>query len=111
MLDPLLQQAIADPPQIRAAMLDLLQSEREEWRTLLKSLDKSEMDAVRYSPDGHSRSVRGYLLHMSQHIVSKSGQMTMLHFELGLDGGEPYDAPHPNRLFGFGSTTWPAPRE
>jgi hypothetical protein len=95
-LDPLSQQAIPDPPEDRAQMLDLLESEREAWRELIHSVTLPLLEELRYSPDGHCRSIRGYLFHMAQHIVSKSGQMTMLHFELGLDGWEPYDAPHPN---------------
>lgn len=109
-LDPADQKPIPDPPAHRLQMLDLLEGEKESWRELLQTIRAPMMDELRYSPDGHSRSVRGYLFHMGQHIVSKSGQMTMLHFELGLDGGEPYDAPHPNRLYGFGSPAWPAPR-
>lgn len=109
-LDPARQVAIPDPPQHRAQMLDLLEREKEAWRELIQTLTAPMMDELRTSPDGYRRSVRGYLFHMAQHIVSKSGQMTMLHFELGLDGGEPYDAPHPNRLYGFGSPAWPAPR-
>lgn len=110
-LDPALQVAIPDPPPVRGQVLDLLESEREAWRKLIEALDAPVMDEPRYSPDGHSRSVRGYLFHMAQHIVSKSGQMTLLHFELGLDGDGPYDAPHPNRLYGFGEPNWPAPRD
>ena len=103
-------EAIPDPPQDRAQMLDLLESEKDAWRELIQTIDAPLMDELRVSPDDYERSVRGYLFHMAQHIVSKSGQMTMLHFELGLDGGEPYDAPHPNRLYGFGSPVWPTPR-
>ncbi len=109
-LDPAHYGAIPDPPQHRVQMLDLLESEKEAWQALIQAINAPMMDELRFSPDGYSRSVRGYLFHMAQHIVSKSGQMTMLHFELGLDGGEPYDAPHPNRLYGFGSPAWPAPR-
>ncbi len=109
--DPARQEAIPDPPTDRIAMLVLLESEKEAWRELIQSLLVSDLDEIRSSPDGHARSVRGTLFHMAQHIVSKSGQMTMLHFELGLDGDGPYDAPHPNRLYGFGSPAWPAPRE
>jgi DNA-binding transcriptional ArsR family regulator len=109
-LDPTCLVAIPDTPQHRAQMLDLLESEKEAWRELIQTVTAPMMDELRTSPDGHCRSVRGCLFHMAQHIVSKSGQMTMLHFELGLDGGEAYDAPHPNRLFGFGSPAWPTPR-
>lgn len=109
-LDPTHQVAVPDPPAERGKMLDLLESEKQAWRQLLLTLTATMMDAIRVSPDGHLRSVRGYLLHMAQHIVSKSGQMTMLHFELGLDGDGPYDALHPNRLYSFGSPAWPAPR-
>lgn len=109
-LDPSRLGAIPDPPSDRGEMLDLLESEMAAWRELLQMLSASMLDEFRSSPDGYVRSVRGYLFHISQHILSKSGQMTMLHFELGLDGGEPYDAPHPNRLYGFGSPVWPAPR-
>ncbi|MBV6457647.1 MAG: hypothetical protein HONBIEJF_00764 [Fimbriimonadaceae bacterium] len=109
-LDPARQEAIPDPPQHRGEMLDLLESEKEAWRELMQSIDTPMMDELRVSPDGYRRSVRGYLFHMAQHIVSKCGQMTMLHFELGLDGGEPYNAPHPNRLYGFGAPAWPSPR-
>lgn len=109
-LDPSRQEAIPDPPPNRIQMLDLLESEKEAWQELIKTLHEASLGELRYSPDGSGRSIRGYLFHMAQHIVSKSGQMTMLHFELGLDGGEPYDAPHPNRIYGFGSPAWPAPR-
>jgi uncharacterized damage-inducible protein DinB len=110
-LDPDLQVAIPEPPQDRTEMLDLLESEKETWRELIRALSTEDLDEVRSSPDRHQRSIRGYLAHMTQHIVSKSGQMTMLHFELGLDGEGPYDAPHPNRLYGFGTPDWPAARE
>lgn len=109
-LDPAHQVAVADPPQDRIQMLELLESEKEAWRQLIQATQAQLLDELRTSPDGYRRSVRGYLFHMAQHIVSKSGQMAMLHFELGLDGGEPYDAPHPNRLYGFGAPAWPAPR-
>ena len=104
------QEAIPDPPLYRAQMLDLLDAEKEAWRELIQTIKAPMMDELRVTPDGQSRSLRGYLFHMAQHIVSKCGQMTMLHFDLGLDGGEPYDAPHPNRIYGFGSPAWPAPR-
>ncbi|HMS54157.1 MAG TPA: DinB family protein [Fimbriimonadaceae bacterium] len=110
-LDPKTQVAVLDPPQDRTQMLEWLESEKEAWRDLIRSLGPQSMDELRHTPDGQSRSIRGYLFHMAQHIVSKSGQMTMLHFDLGLDGGEPYDAPHPNRIFGFGSPAWPGPRQ
>jgi uncharacterized damage-inducible protein DinB len=103
-------QAIPEAPQNRIQMLDLLESEKDAWHQLIQTLSPEKLDELRNTPDGYERSVRSYLFHMAQHVVSKSGQMTMLHFELGLDGGEPYDAPHPNRLYGFGSPTWPAPR-
>lgn len=109
-LDPAHQVAIPNPPEDRAQMLDLLEDENEAWRELIRSMPISLLEETRSSPDRHLRSVRGYLSHMTQHIVSKSGQMTMLHFELGLDGDGPYDAPHPNRLYGFDSPAWPAPR-
>lgn len=106
-VDSSLLKSIPDPPLGRAEMLQLLENEMETWRVLLRDLYPENLDEMRSSPDGHSRTVRGYLFHMAQHVVSKSGQMTMLHFELGLDGGEPYDAPHPNRVYGFGSPDWP----
>lgn len=109
-LDSSRQVAIPDPPQQQAQMVDLLESEKEAWVELIQTLKSSDLDELRYGPDGESRSIRGYLYHMAQHIVSKSGQMTMLYFELGLDGEEPYDAPHPNRVYGLGSPAWPAPR-
>ena len=105
------QQAIPETPPTQTEMLDLLESEKEAWHQLIQTIKPPMMDEIRTTPDGHESTVRGYLFHMAQHIVSKSGQMTMLHFELGLDGGEPYDAPHPNRLFGFGSPAWPAKRD
>jgi hypothetical protein len=109
-LDPALQLPIPDPPACRLQMLDVLESEKDAWRELIQGVTVPVLDELRTSPDGYHRSVRGTLFHMAQHIVSKSGQMTMLHFELGLDGGEPYDAPHPNRVYGFGFPAWPAPR-
>lgn len=107
---PTSQTAVPDPPLDRLDMLNILENEKEEWRALIATLNPELLDETRASPDGHRRTIRGSLFHMAQHIVSKSGQMTMLHFELGLDGEGPYDAPHPNRLYGFGSPIWPAPR-
>lgn len=104
------QGAIPETPIDRTEMLELLASEKDAWQDLIQTIKAPTMDELRFTPDGYSRSIRGYLFHMAQHIVSKCGQMTMLYFELGLDGGEPYDAPHPNRLFGFGDPAWPAPR-
>lgn len=109
-IDPKNQTAIPDPPVHQNNMLDLLESEIDAWWELIRSIVTPVLDEVRMSPDGYSRTVRGTLFHIAQHIVSKSGQMTMLHFDLGLDGNEPYDAPHPNRLYGFGDPAWPAPR-
>lgn len=109
-IDPDQQVAIPETPKDREAMLDLLEEEKEAWRELIRSMPLVLLEESRSSPDRYLRSVRGYLGHMAQHIVSKSGQMTMLHFELGLDGEGPYDAPHPNRLYGFSSPAWPAPR-
>lgn len=109
-LDPAQHVAIPDTPGDRLEMLELLESEKEAWRELIHSLDAKTLDEPRVLIDEHSRSVRGFLYHMAQHIVSKSGQMTMLYFELGLDGGEPYDAPHPNRIFFGGEPAWPAKR-
>jgi uncharacterized damage-inducible protein DinB len=106
-----LQEAVPELPQDRADVLALLEDEKDAWRELLQTTEPPTLEELRTSPDGYSRTVRGCLFHMAQHIVSKSGQMTMLHFELGLDGDGPYDAPHPNRLYGFGSPAWPSPRD
>ena len=108
-LEPAHQSAIPDVPVHRDDMLDLLESEKELWRELIHSLEIPQLDESRFTPDGYCQSVRGFLFHMSQHIVSKSGQITRLNFELGLDGGEPYAAPHPHPIFGHGSPVWPAP--
>ena len=57
------------------------------------------------------RNLRSFLFHIGQHVIYKNGQLNMLVYEMGLDGGEPYDAPYPNRFYDFpDAAPWPSPR-
>ncbi|MEI7986535.1 MAG: DinB family protein [Armatimonadota bacterium] len=98
-------------PTEREQMIKLLESERSEWRKLIRLMSADQLDEERETWDGDMRLMRSFLFHIGQHIISKVGQIYMLFFELGLDGGEPYKAPHPNKYYEFtDSKPWPAPR-
>jgi hypothetical protein len=100
-----------DLPADREAMLQLLASEGEEWRRLVRSLTLEQLLDERESWDGEMRNLRAFLFHIGQQAVYKNGQINMLVYELGLDGGEPYDAPFPNRYYDFhDAPVWPSPR-
>jgi hypothetical protein len=92
-------------------MIQLLKDEAREWRRLVRSLTPEQLLEERESWDGEIRLVRSFLFHMGQHVIYKAGQIWMLAFELGLDGFDPYDAPSPNKYYGFaGVAPWPAAR-
>ncbi len=100
-----------DLPIDRMAMIQLLEQEAGEWRRLVRSLDQESLSAEREPWPGETRVVRSFLFHMGQNVIYKVGQVSVLYYELGLDGGEPYDAPFPNRSYGFtDSAPWPSPR-
>jgi hypothetical protein len=110
-LDRSLHGPTPDLPVERELMIELLEGERSEWRTMIRSMSPDQLDAERESWDGDMRLMRSFLFHIGQHIICKVGQIRMLVFELGLDGGEPYNAPHPNTYYGFiDSNPWPASR-
>lgn len=101
-----------DPPANPRAMIELLQQEGMEWRSLIRSLSPEILAEEREPWPGEVRVVRSFLFHMLQNVIYKLGQLSLLAFELGLDGSKPYDAPYPNRLYGFASAApWPSPRE
>jgi hypothetical protein len=100
-----------DLPPDREAMIRLLHDEAGEWRRLVRSLTPDEMLREHETWDGQMRNVRAFLFHMGQNVIYKAGQIWMLCFELGLDGQGPYDAPWPNRIYGFpDAPTWPSKR-
>ena len=100
-----------DPPADRDAMVALLENEAREWRKMVRSLTPDRLLEVREPWQGYPRNLRSFLFHMGQNVVYKAGQIWMLAFELGVDGDGPYDAPYPNRFYGFeDSSPWPSPR-
>jgi len=110
-LDRSLHQPTPELPLDQPAMIALLEGEAKEWRRLIRSLTQDQLLEGREPWEGEKRLVRSFLFHMGQHVIYKAGQIWMLAFELGLDGAEPYDAPFPNRSYGFTDTApWPAPR-
>ena len=110
-LDRSLHRPTPELPLEREQMIELLERERSEWRKLIRSMSADYLDEERETWDGDMRLMRSFLFHIGQHIICKVGQIRMLVFELGLDGGEPYNAPHPNTYYGFiDSNPWPASR-
>lgn len=100
-----------DLPPERLPMTQLLLDEAMEWQNLIRSFSPEALIEEREWWDGHTINVRAFLFHMAQQVVYKAGQISLLTFELGLDGGNPYDAPWPNRIYGFADCPpWPAPR-
>jgi uncharacterized damage-inducible protein DinB len=100
-----------DLPPEREEMIRLLEEEGEEWRRLVRSLQTDRLGDERESWDGETRNLRSFLFHIGQHLIYKAGQIYVLHYELGLDGPDPYDAPHPNRIYAFADVPpWPSPR-
>lgn len=98
-------------PADRSTMIRLLQGEAKDWRILVRSLTPEQLLEERETFDGDMRLVRSFLFHMGQQVVYKAGQIWMLAFDLGLDGSGPYDAPYPNRYYGFvDAAPWPSPR-
>lgn len=99
-------------PADREEMMSLLRSEGEEWRTLIRSLSPEQLDEERDPWPDETRNIRGFLFHMSQHVLPKAGQMWMIHYGLGVDGEPTYSAPHPNDYYQFsGVAPWPSARE
>ncbi len=110
-LDRSLHRPTPDLPSDRETMIQMLKAEAQEWRSLVRSLTLEQLQEERKPWEGETRLVRSFLFHMGQHVIYKAGQIWMLAFDLGLDGPEPYDAPFPNRIYGFKDTPpWPAPR-
>jgi len=111
LLDRSLHLPTPDLPSERESMIELLADEGEDWRRLVRSLTPEQLLDERESWDGDTSNLRSFLFHMGQHVIYKAGQIWMLNFELGLDGAEPYDAPYPNRYYGFADAApWPSPR-
>ena len=100
-----------DLPDDRQAMIRLLQNEADEWRRLVRSLTPEKLNEEREPWAGETRVIRSFLFHIGQHIICKAGQIWMLAFELGFDVDGPYDAPYPNRIYGFADVaSWPSAR-
>ncbi len=98
-------------PSDRESMIAILEEEGLEWRHMVRSLPLANLDEERETWDGDMRIIRSFLFHSGQQVLYKAGQIWMLAFELGLDGGQPYSAPHPNQFYGFDDAPpWPSPR-
>ncbi len=101
---------VPDLPGDREGTIRLLVEEADAWRSVVRSLTPEELDEMRESWPGETRTVRSFFFHMGQHIIFKAGQIWMLHYGLGLDGSQLYTAPHPSD-YGFPEAPpWPSPR-
>ena len=90
---------VPDVPADPAAVCDALDAEIARWGLLLDRLTPEELDAPRAQFNDYPMTVRGFLGHIFQNSVYKSGQLSTLYFALGLDGEAPYDAPFPNPIY------------
>lgn len=110
-LDRSKHQPTPDPPANRESMISLLEAEAIEWQRVIRALTPAQLSEERESWDGEMRLVRSFLFHCGQEVIYKNGQIMMIFFELGLDGGGAYNAPYPNRYYDFtGWASWPSPR-
>ena len=110
--DRSLHRPTPDPPPARDSMVRLLEEEAMEWRRVVRALTPEMLLDERESWNGETRNIRSFLFHMGQNVVYKAGQIWTLAFELGLDGSGPYDAPYPNRYYGFTDfAPWPGRRD
>ena len=101
------------PPEGRLAMAETLHQEAEAWRRLIKGLTPERLDETSLAFGQEPRTVRGFIAHMINQVVYKTGQISMIVFALGKDGKEPYTAPNPNEIYEFEEgRDWPkrAPR-
>ena len=89
---------IPEPPADPEAMIAVLVEETENWRRMLLSLTREQLDEPRMLFNGPKpkSTLRGLVCHMIQNTIYKHGQLSMLYFLLGLDGPDPYAAPLPN---------------
>ncbi len=99
-------------PSDQDSMLAILKGEADAWRTLIRSFESRYLaDQYQVFGEGDNRNLRGFLFHMGQHLIYKVGQLSVLFYDLGLDGPEPYAAICPNELYGFrDQKSWPEVR-
>lgn len=101
----------ADLPKDKESMLQLLHNEACIWQNLVRAMTPDQLNQELVPWEGEKRTVRSFFFHMAQNIIYKSGQIRMIHFELGLDGDGPYKAPYPDLYYDFAETLpWPSPR-
>ena len=102
--DALLHADVPEPPSDPAAMCDAIEVETKLWRELFRGLTPEQLDSPRLQfnfDDGGDglMNVRGFISHILQHVIYKSGQISMIFFALGYDGTEEYSAPFPNPIY------------
>jgi hypothetical protein len=108
--DPSKYAATPTLPETQLDLLNILQDEAAQWRRAIRGLTPEQLAEERLDADGQLRNVRSLLAHAAQSVVYKQGQLCMLFYDLGLDGGKPYDAPWPNSDYGFPGAPWPSRR-
>jgi hypothetical protein len=95
----------------QAEVANGLAEEGLRWKQLIERLSDEELSSTRFIWGQETRSVRGFIFHIAQHVIYKFGQLSQLRFAIGLDGSEPYTAPYPNCIYGFEpENSWPAAR-
>lgn len=92
---------VPDPPEDKDALADAIAEEKENWHQLIRSLtpEKLEEPRLQFNDPETRWNVRGFLAHIIQNTIYKSGQMSTTFYGLGLDGTEPYKAPFPNEIY------------
>jgi hypothetical protein len=88
-----------EPPTEAAAICDALDREADAWEEMLKNLTDEDLAEERRQFNRAPMNVRGFVAHMVQNAIYKSGQFATIYFALGLDGEEPYEAPFPNPIY------------
>ena len=99
--DALLHTDIPEPPSDVTAMCDALEAEAKLWSDLILGLTPEQLDSTRlqFNSGEWIGNVRGFVCHMIQNSIYKSGQISMIYFALGYDGVEEYSAPFPNPIY------------
>ena len=78
------------------ALCDALEAERDYWRETLPTLTPEQFAEERFQFGMGPMDVRTLVVHITQQVIYKHGQLSTLFYALALDGEALYAAPYPN---------------
>lgn len=78
------------------ALCEALEAERNYWRETLLTLTPAQLKEERFQFGMGPMDVRSLIVHITQQVIYKHGQLSTLFYTLALDGEALYTAPYPN---------------